>query len=127
MRTQEYDANGDAYVTQAPFRAYKSVLDSVTDHSQLFLRGSRYRAAREATGDPDEFARRIAAAGYNAAPAYFLQADRPDGEVRRLSLRPVPLNLVGDRTVHGVARPVASQVTASTTPPVGATAILWDR
>jgi flagellar protein FlgJ len=70
MRTTEYDAQGAAYVTQAPFRAYKNALDSVTDHSQLFLRVSLYRAAMRATGDPDEFARRIADAGYSTDPAY---------------------------------------------------------
>ena len=70
MRTREYDANGAAYVTQAPFRAYKTVVDSVTDHSRLFVQGSLYRAAIEATSDPDEFARRIAAAGYSTDPAY---------------------------------------------------------
>jgi flagellar protein FlgJ len=66
----EYEANGAAYFTQAPFRAYKTVVDGVTDHSQLFLRVSLYRAALQATGDPDEFARRIADAGYSTDPAY---------------------------------------------------------
>jgi hypothetical protein len=70
MRTTEYDDDGAAYATQAPFRAYKSVLDSVTDHSQLFQRVSLYRAAMRATSDPDEFARRIADAGYSTDPAY---------------------------------------------------------
>ena len=70
MRTREYDANGAAYVTQAPFRAYKTVLDSVADHTRLFVQGSLYRAAMQATSDPDEFAQRIAAAGYSTDPSY---------------------------------------------------------
>jgi Mannosyl-glycoprotein endo-beta-N-acetylglucosaminidase len=70
MRTTEYDDEGAAYATQAPFRAYKTVVDSVTDHSQLFQRVSLYRAAMRATRDPDEFARRIADAGYSTDPAY---------------------------------------------------------
>jgi hypothetical protein len=70
MQTSEYDTTGGAYVTQAPFRAYKTVVDSVADHSQLFVRASRYRAALQARSDPDEFARRIADAGYSTDPAY---------------------------------------------------------
>ena len=70
MKTTEYDENGGAYVTEAPFRAYKTVVDSVTDHSQFFARGPRYRAALQAANDPDEFAQRIADAGYSTDPAY---------------------------------------------------------
>jgi Mannosyl-glycoprotein endo-beta-N-acetylglucosaminidase len=70
MRTMEYDARGAAYYTLAPFRAYKSLADGVTDHSQLFLRVPVYRSAMQATDNPDEFARRIAAAGYSTDPAY---------------------------------------------------------
>jgi mannosyl-glycoprotein endo-beta-N-acetylglucosaminidase len=70
MRTMEYGANGAAYYTLAAFRAYKTLADGVTDHSQLFVGVPLYRSAMQATGNPDEFARRIAAAGYSTDPAY---------------------------------------------------------
>ena len=70
LRTMEYDAHGSAYYTLAPFRAYKTLVDGVTDHSQLFVRLPLYRAAMQAAATPDEFARRITAAGYSTDPAY---------------------------------------------------------
>jgi flagellar protein FlgJ len=70
MNTMEFDARGRSYYTLDPFRAYKGLIDSVTDHSQLFLRVGLYRSAMQATDNPDEFARRIAAAGYSTDPAY---------------------------------------------------------
>jgi hypothetical protein len=70
MNTMEFDGRGRSYYTLDPFRAYKSLVDSVTDHSLLFVRVGLYRAAMQATDNPNEFARRIAAAGYSTDPAY---------------------------------------------------------
>jgi hypothetical protein len=69
MRTMEYGDDGP-YQVMAPFRAYKSLSDSLLDHADLFRRLSLYRRAMQATDDPNEFARRIAAAGYSTDPAY---------------------------------------------------------
>ncbi len=69
MKTTEYDDNGDAYVTVAPFRAYKSVIDAIADHDQLFRRLPRYQPAFD-TSDPQEFARRIMEGGYSTDPEY---------------------------------------------------------
>ncbi len=69
MRTQEIGASGP-YQVLAPFRAYKSMADSLQDHADLFRRVSLYQRAMQVTDDPDEFARRIAAAGYSTDPAY---------------------------------------------------------
>ncbi len=70
MKTLEYDAGGAPYYTVDPFRAYRSLADSIADHDQLFRRLPRYRPAMEAASDPAEFARRIAAGGYSSDPAY---------------------------------------------------------
>lgn len=69
MRTQEFGSEG-VYYTMAPFRAYKSLSDSLADHADLFRRLNRYSRALQVDNDPDEFARRIAAAGYSTDPSY---------------------------------------------------------
>jgi flagellar protein FlgJ len=69
MPTLEYVAGG-SFSVLAPFRAYRSLGDSVADHAQLFEKVNVYRAADQAVGDPDEFARRIAQAGYSTDPSY---------------------------------------------------------
>ncbi|HEV7666321.1 MAG TPA: glycoside hydrolase family 73 protein [Chloroflexota bacterium] len=69
LPTLEY-ANGGSYTIAAPFRAYKSLADSVVDHARLFQQVSLYSFALQASSDPDEFARRIARAGYATDPQY---------------------------------------------------------
>jgi flagellar protein FlgJ len=82
MPTLEY-VNGGSYTVVAPFRAYRSLADSVADHAALLQQLSIYRSALQATNDPDEFARRIARAGYATDPAY---ADKLIGLMQRYNL-----------------------------------------
>ena len=58
------------YRVFAAFRAYKSLADSVADHGHLFRDVGLYRQALQVVSDPDEFARRIAQAGYSTDPSY---------------------------------------------------------
>lgn len=60
--------NGNDVTVTASFRRYVSMTDSFLDHG-LFLQKPRYAHAMAAT-DPDEFARRIHAAGYATDPGY---------------------------------------------------------
>jgi flagellum-specific peptidoglycan hydrolase FlgJ len=69
LRTLEY-VPGGSYNVFAAFRAYKTLADSVADHARLFTDVALYREALQAVNDPDEFARRIASAGYSTDPAY---------------------------------------------------------
>lgn len=57
------------YVVKDWFRAYASPAESFADHGAM-LRASRRYARCFETGDPREFARRIAAAGYATDPNY---------------------------------------------------------
>ena len=70
MSTQEYTSDGSAYMTVAPFRAYKSMLESVVDHDLLFVNLSIYRSAMAARNDPKEFAQQIQQDGYATDPSY---------------------------------------------------------
>jgi hypothetical protein len=63
-------AQGGSYTVVAPFRAYRSLADSVADHAALLEHAPAYRDALQAVGSPDEFARRIGEAGYSTDPAY---------------------------------------------------------
>ncbi len=58
------------YRVFAAFRAYKSLADSVADHARLFRDVGLYRQAIQVVSNPDEFARRIAQAGYATDPDY---------------------------------------------------------
>jgi flagellum-specific peptidoglycan hydrolase FlgJ len=69
MPTLEY-VDGGSYTVVAPFRAYRSLADSVADHAALLQHLDIYKGALQATNDPDEFARRIAPAGYATDPTY---------------------------------------------------------
>jgi hypothetical protein len=69
LPTSEYDASGESYDTISPFRAYKSLTDSMTDHDQLLLT-SRYAPAMRVANDPKQFAQQLYAAGYSTDPAY---------------------------------------------------------
>jgi flagellum-specific peptidoglycan hydrolase FlgJ len=53
-----------------PFRKYNTVAESIADHGLFFVENRRYREALLVGNDPQEFARRIAAAGYATDPAY---------------------------------------------------------
>jgi flagellar protein FlgJ len=70
MWTTEMDDEGNAYDVLAPFRAYKSLADSVADHDRLLARWPRYRAAFQFHDDPREFARQIMEGGYSTDPDY---------------------------------------------------------
>jgi hypothetical protein len=70
MPTAEYDDAGQLYQTVSPFRAYKSLTDSMTDHDLLLQTASRYAAAMKAAQDPKQFAALLARAGYSTDPAY---------------------------------------------------------
>jgi mannosyl-glycoprotein endo-beta-N-acetylglucosaminidase len=69
MPTFEIGQTG-AYRVLAAFRAYKSLADSVADHDRLFRDVGLYRPALQVVDNPDEFARRIAQAGYATDPSY---------------------------------------------------------
>jgi hypothetical protein len=69
LPTSEYDDSGQTYETISPFRAYKSLTDSLTDHDRLLLT-SRYTVAMRVANDPKQFAQQLYAAGYATDPAY---------------------------------------------------------
>jgi hypothetical protein len=69
MPTGEFDASGQAYDTISPFRAYKSLMDSMTDHDRLLLTG-RYAVAMQVASEPRQFAQQLYVAGYSTDPAY---------------------------------------------------------
>jgi flagellar protein FlgJ len=69
MATHEFTDQGLLQLLE-PFRAYKSLADSVADHDRLLQRSSRYRGALAVANDPPEYARRIASGGYSTDPEY---------------------------------------------------------
>jgi flagellar protein FlgJ len=69
MPTSEFNAAGELYATISPFRAYRSLTDSLTDHDQLLL-ARRYAVAMQVANDPKQFARQLYEAGYSTDPAY---------------------------------------------------------
>jgi Mannosyl-glycoprotein endo-beta-N-acetylglucosaminidase len=70
MPTAEFDANGQAYTTISPFRAYRSLTDSLVDHDRLLSNTSRYSQAMQAASNPRQFAQLLAEAGYATDPQY---------------------------------------------------------
>ena len=70
MSTGEFDDAGQAYETVSPFRAYKSLTDSVADHDDLLKSASRYAAAMRLSNDPKQFAQELSEAGYSTDPDY---------------------------------------------------------
>jgi uncharacterized FlgJ-related protein len=70
MPTSEYNDSGDLYQTMSPFRAYKSLADSMTDHDRMLQLGARYARAMQAKSDPKAFAALLYEAGYSTDPAY---------------------------------------------------------
>lgn len=82
LPTSEYDPSGETYDTISPFRAYKSLADSMTDHDRLLL-GERYAEAMQVANDPRQFAERLYTAGYSTDPDY---ADKLVGLMDRYEL-----------------------------------------
>jgi hypothetical protein len=70
MPTAEYDEAGQRYETLSPFRAYKSLTDSMLDHDLLLRDAPRYAAAMQVRHDPRQFAHMLVQGGYATDPAY---------------------------------------------------------
>lgn len=68
MLTTEY-INGVPQKVQAKFRKYPSWQESITDHSSLFLRSSRYANLRGCK-DYKQACRNVQADGYETSPTY---------------------------------------------------------
>jgi Mannosyl-glycoprotein endo-beta-N-acetylglucosaminidase len=69
LATWEY-VDGGAVVVQAPFKAYKTLEQSIDDHGGFFVRNRRYGAALAVANDARAFARAIQDAGYATDPSY---------------------------------------------------------
>lgn len=69
LATWEHLAGGDV-VVQAPFRAYKTLEQSIDDHGKFFTSNRRYAGALAVANDAREFARAIQDAGYATDPSY---------------------------------------------------------
>jgi hypothetical protein len=70
MPTSEFDAEGEHYETLSPFRAYKSLTDSMLDHDLLLRDAARYAPAMQVANDPRQFAHMLVQGGYATDPAY---------------------------------------------------------
>ena len=66
--TKEF-LNGKWVMIAALWRAYDTWAECLLDHAKFFKVNKRYAKALE-TNDPEEFARRVAAAGYATDPKY---------------------------------------------------------
>ena len=75
--------NGQNVTVRAPFRAYKSMADSFTDHGRFFTENDRYASAMRVVGDAIAFAREIHRAGYATDPAY---SDKLIGLINKFGL-----------------------------------------
>ena len=75
MRTWEVIGGQDVYL-QEPFRAYRSMADSVADHARLFTGLRLYSAAMKVVHDPLAFAEAIHTAGYSTDPGYVSKLAR---------------------------------------------------
>ena len=69
MTTWEHTPSGDV-VVQAPFRAYRTLEESIDDHGKFFTSNKRYANALALAGDPQAFAHAIQSAGYATDPSY---------------------------------------------------------
>ncbi|MBO0885292.1 MAG: glycoside hydrolase family 73 protein [Mycobacterium sp.] len=69
LATWEHLGGGDVIV-QAPFRAYKTLEQSIDDHGKFFISNRRYSAALAVARDAKAFARAIQDAGYATDPNY---------------------------------------------------------
>lgn len=68
LPTREY-LNGKWVTVQAKWRRYANWQECIDDHALFFHHNQRYKKALQ-TQDPQEFARRIATAGYATDPNY---------------------------------------------------------
>lgn len=69
--TSEYDpVTGTYYQVVADFRKYATVTDSILDHGYFLSHSSRYAPAFAYKGNPDQFIREVATAGYATSPTY---------------------------------------------------------
>lgn len=59
-----------SYRVYGKFRKYKTAAEGFEDHGNFLRVNKRYRKAFDYTGDPVQFAREIARAGYATAPNY---------------------------------------------------------
>jgi hypothetical protein len=75
MRTWEVIGGQDVFL-QEPFRAYRSLADSVADHATLFTGLRLYSAAMKVVHDPLAFAEEIHTAGYSTDPSYVSKLAR---------------------------------------------------
>jgi hypothetical protein len=69
MATWEH-VDGQDVVVQAPFKAYNTLEDSVTDHGMFFVRNRRYADALAVASDARAFAQTIQDDGYATDPSY---------------------------------------------------------
>ena len=70
LSTDEYGADGQEYETISPFRAYRTLTDSIVDHDRLLTDLSRYAPAMQAANDPRQFAQLLTQGGYSTDPSY---------------------------------------------------------
>ena len=70
LPTTEFSSDGAAYETLSPFRAYKTLADSVLDHDLLLRDAPRYAAAMRVAHEPRQFAYKLVEGGYATDPAY---------------------------------------------------------
>jgi mannosyl-glycoprotein endo-beta-N-acetylglucosaminidase len=69
LATWEHTGDGDVIV-QAPFRAYKTLEQSIDDHGKFFTSNKRYAPALAVANDARGFAHAIQDAGYATDPSY---------------------------------------------------------
>lgn len=70
-QTGEYSSSGDYYMTNACFRAYDSVEDSIKDHLHFLQNNARYKKAGVFSANTvKEQAQALKRAGYATAPNY---------------------------------------------------------
>lgn len=62
--------NGSNVVIKDAFKAYNNIYESILDHGRFLRDNARYAPAFKFPDNPQEFARRIHAAGYATDPAY---------------------------------------------------------
>jgi hypothetical protein len=70
MSTGEFDDHGEQLQTTSPFRAYRSLTDSLIDHDLLLSTSERYASAMQSASDARQFAQGLADAGYATDPDY---------------------------------------------------------
>lgn len=70
MPTLEFLGDESPVQLTEPFRAYRSLEESVADHDQLLVRLERYAPALAVRNDPRAFAQRLMEAGYSTDPEY---------------------------------------------------------